>query len=528
MTKFSSSFYLIGLLFLFTQNCSSQPPTAVKKAAVQKFVIQKEVKNEKIEKEKPLNLPQIDREFRGVWIATVANINWPSKNNLSTAQQKAEAITLLDLIAANNFNAVIFQARPSSDALYKSNIEPWSFFLTGEVGKAPNPYYDPLEFWITEAHKRGMELHVWLNPFRAHHTTGGKISSESMTKKMPDEVVKLANGTYWMDPSNDKTQDHVSAIVKDLVKRYDVDGVHFDDYFYPYKSYNDGKDFPDSERYAKYLKEGGNLSVDDWRRNSVNVFVKRVYEEIKAEKPEVKFGLSPFGIWRPGHPKSIAGMDQYEELYADAKFWLNQGWIDYFTPQLYWKINQTAQSFPVLLGWWESENTKGRHLWPGINIDFGGGSDNIDETINQIMITRGIVPEGSGTVHWSIGPLLKYQNLSKALLNGPYKKQALVPATSWLDDTAPETPIVSTKITNNELQVSWTHPHLDDVFKWVLFFKYDQGWEYKILDRTQNLAEVSFHLLNNEKENPLTAVGVTAIDKTGNQSLFEEIKIKLK
>ena len=248
-------------------------------------------------------LPSVNREFRAAWIATVANINWPSKNSLSTQQQKDEAIKILDLLKDANFNAVIFQARPSSDAFYKSDIEPWSYFLTGTIGKAPVPYYDPLEFWITEAHKRGMELHVWLNPYRAHHTTGGPVTEASMVKKMPEQTVRLRNGMYWMDPSDEKVQDHTSKVIKDLVKRYDIDAVHIDDYFYPYREYNGGADFPDSRTWSAYQKSGGNLSKADWRRANVNRFIKRIHDEIKAEKSYVKFGISPFGIWKPGYPQ---------------------------------------------------------------------------------------------------------------------------------------------------------------------------------------------------------------------------------
>ena len=306
--------------------------------------------------------PKIQREFRAAWVASVANINWPSKPGLTTQQQQDEAIVLLDMLKKNNFNTVIFQVRPQADAFYKSDLEPWSYYLTGVQGQAPNPYYDPLEFWVNAAHERGLELHVWLNPYRAHHISGGPVSDFSVVKKYPELVVKLKQGYWWLDPSKIGTQDLSAAVVNDIVKRYDIDGVHFDDYFYPYAEYNGGADFPDSESYAAYQNKGGKLALGDWRRDHVNTFIKRIYKEIKKEKKHVKLGISPFGIWRPGYPESIRGMDQYDKLYADAKLWLNKGWIDYFMPQLYWQINNVPLSFPVLLGWWESENTKGRHL----------------------------------------------------------------------------------------------------------------------------------------------------------------------
>ena len=239
--------------------------------------------------------PKTEREFRAAWVATVANINWPSKPGMSVDSQKQEAIKLLELLRKNNFNAVIFQVRPQCDAFYASKLEPWSYYLTGVQGKAPDPFYDPLEFWVSEAHKRGLELHVWLNPYRAHHITGGPVSDSSVVKRYPNLVIKLESGYWWLDPANPGTQDHSIAVVTDIVSRYDIDGVHMDDYFYPYPSYNNNKDFPDDSSWTQYKKTGDTLSRSDWRRESVNTFIKRLYTSIKEMKPQVKFGLSPFG-----------------------------------------------------------------------------------------------------------------------------------------------------------------------------------------------------------------------------------------
>lgn len=468
----------------------------------------------------PVNI----EEFRAAWVATVANINWPSKPGLSTSDQQREALELLDYLEKHNFNAVILQVRPQADALYNSEIEPWSYYLSGKQGKAPEPYYDPLKFWTNAAHERGLELHVWLNPYRAHHTAGKEISEGSVIKTNPELVVELKNGMWWMDPAQKGTQDRSIEVVMDIVERYDIDGVHFDDYFYPYDSYNEGEDFPDDISWNAYQAAGGELSRGDWRRESVNVFIERLYKEIKAEKPEVKFGLSPFGIWRPGYPESVTGYDQYEKLYADAKLWLNKGWIDYYTPQLYWKINQYGQSFPELLGWWQRENSLQRHLWPGMSVDLGGDEKNIDETINQIMITRGMLPESKGAVHWSIGPLVKHKKLSEAIKDGPYRKKSLVPPSPWLDNEPPVNPQVVAKIENDRVNISWDHSNPEDVFRWVVYFKYENGnWDYKILNRdarTQNLQkEVG------DKKVKLDEIGVTAVDRTGNQSEFIEVEI---
>ena len=476
--------------------------------------------------------PKAMQEFRAAWIASVANINWPSKPGLSTSEQQKEAIVLLDLLKSLNFNAAILQIRPQADALYKSEIEPWSFFLTGTQGKAPDPYYDPLEFWVEAAHDRGMELHVWLNPYRAHHLTGGEESASSVVKANPELVVKLKDGQYWMDPSLKGVQNQSVAVVKDIVKRYDIDGVHFDDYFYPYDSYNGGADFPDDKSWAAYQQKGGKLSRGDWRRESVNTFIKRVYKVIKSEKKYVKFGLSPFGIWRPGYPESVEGFDQYDKLYADAKLWLNKGWIDYFTPQLYWKVNTITQSFPVLLNWWQSENTKGRHLWPGMSISLGGDDKNVDEVINQIMITRGMMPQSKGAVHWSIAGLVKHQLLREGLVKGPYKNEAIVPASKWLDDKKPLKPGVTTSQIGNMIRINWSHNQSSDVFRWVVHYKYGNKWYYRIMNRKDKTLDVLSDITvpdikdkNKLISVAINAVAVTAVDRTGNESDFMEYPI---
>lgn len=505
--------YLPGLCAIWLlQACSSSQPAATQQETAKP-----------VEAAKPA--AKADTEFRAAWVATVANINWPSKPGLSTQEQQREASELLDFLQAHHFNAVIFQVRPQTDALYDSKLEPWSYYLTGQQGKAPEPYYDPLAFWIEAAHDRGLELHVWLNPYRAHHVAGGEISEQSIVKTKPGLVVKLAQGYWWMDPARQGTQDHSAAVVMDLVKRYDLDGVHFDDYFYPYSSYNNEQDFPDDDSWAAYLKSGGTLSRGDWRRQSVNVFIERLYREIKAEKPHVKFGLSPFGVWRPGYPASIEGMDQYDKLYADARLWLNKGWVDYFTPQLYWPVNRIPQSFPVLLGWWAGENTQKRHLWPGINVGRDSSALNVRETMSQIMIARGMLPESQGVVHWSISSLTKNPNMARSLLSGPYRKEALVPASPWLDSTAPAAPSVSTTSQGDGLKVSWTHPDEKDVFRWIVYYQYDGRWEYKILNRNDRSLDLRLTTGSAQGPIPLSRIAVTAVDRVGNESAFQEITL---
>ena len=515
-----ASTILFLILSLFITSCAPKKPLAkttkkppvTTKSAPPKTVVQKP--------EAKLSLPEVDREFRAAWIATVANINWPTRNNLTTQQQKDEAIKILDLLQDANFNAVIFQARPSADAMYKSDLEPWSYFLTGAIGKAPTPFYDPLEFWIEESHKRGMELHVWLNPYRAHHTTGGPITNESMVKKMPEQIIKLRNGMYWMDPSDEKTQDHTSKIIKDLVKRYDIDAIHIDDYFYPYREYNGGKDFPDNRTWNDYQKRGGNLSRADFRRANVNKFIKRIHDEIKAEKSYVKFGISPFGIWKPGFPEGIKGTSQYDELYADAKLWLNQGWLDYFSPQLYWK-NDGPQSFTSLLKWWESENSEKRHLWPGLNtIGLRDVADRPSEIVSQINSTRAILKKGAGEIHYSVDGLSKSPAMLNAVKNA-YKTKALIPKSPWIKTSALEKPILFVENANNSVKAKWNTLDNQKVFQWILYTKYGETWETEILER--DMISQNLPLTKNGKK--LNTVAVKSVDRLGNESEYEAKKL---
>ena len=463
-----------------------------------------------------VQLPAVPREFRAAWVATVANINWPTRNNLSVEQQKKEAVYLLDLLKENNFNAVIFQVRPSADALYKSSYEPWSYFLTGETGRAPQPYYDPLEFWVEEAHKRGLELHVWLNPYRAHHSNGGTVTSESIVRKASDYIVRLKNGMYWFDPSDPRTQDHSAAVVKDIVTRYDIDGVHFDDYFYPYASYNGGADFPDYKTWSAYQRSGGTLTRADWRRENVNKFIQRIYNEIKAEKNFVKFGLSPFGIWKPGYPAGITGSSQYDELYADAKLWLNKGWVDYFTPQLYWPIQPQRQSFPALLKWWESENTHHRHLWPGLNTVGINVADKSSEIINQVRLTREILPNSTGAVHWSIAGLTNNPDLLKKLREGLYASKALVPKSPWLKANVLLKPSLLLTDQQHYVFAKWLHKQPDQVFHWILYMRYGQEWRVEIMDSSVSSREI----VRDRNGKKLNAVAVQAVDRLGNESVY--------
>ena len=460
-------------------------------------------------------IPGPRREFRAAWVATVANIDWPSKPGLDTAQQRLEARAILDRLVALRMNAVILQVRPQADAMYPSRLEPWSYYLTGQQGKAPTPAYDPLEFWIDEAHARGLALHAWFNPYRANHPANkGALSERSIVKTNPELVVELgSNGYYWMVPSMQAVQDHSIAVVMDVVRRYDIDGVHFDDYFYPYPSYNDNRDFPDDTSWARYRQAGGQLSRSDWRRAAVDTFVERLHHEIKQSKPHVAFGISPFGIWRPGHPPSIRGLDQYEVLYADARRWLNEGWVDYFMPQLYWPIAQIPQSFPVLLGWWARENSKQRHLWPGTTLSRMRDASGATEIVNQIMITRGMFAERPGLCMFSMKRLMNDEHaLGERLRKGPYERRALLPASPWMDADAPDPPRVRVALSGGEHTITWTPARGEPAFVWVVYWEVNQVWQHAIVPGRRRSFAIP------KAARGATRIAVSSVDRMGNES----------
>jgi len=393
-----------------------------------------------------LKPPEPRREFRAAWIATVHNIDWPSTYTLSPSQQRAEMVSLLDLAAASGLNAVVLQVRTECDALYKSSIEPWSFFLTGKMGTGPSDGYDPLEFAIQEAHRRGIELHAWFNPFRASATERSSKSSKHISRTHPSLMLK-AGSMKWGDPSSDFVRNRAISVMVDVTKRYDVDGVHIDDYFYPYPKTVNGKvydQFDDASAYRSYQSKGGKLDIRDWRRSHINSFVSSMYASVKKTKSWVDVGISPFGIWRPGYPSSVkAGLDAYDHIFADSRLWLQKGWLDYFSPQLYWRISPSDQSFTALNEWWAQQNTQGRNLWPGIASSRIMSSEDrgrpASETINQIGVTRKYAASpGPGHIHWSIKALKEDSGGLRAKLKSVYSENAIPPASPWLGNSRPD------------------------------------------------------------------------------------------
>jgi len=469
--------------------------------------------------EDQLLIPRTDREFRAVWVATVANIDWPSKPGLSTQQQKAELRAILDRAEFLKMNAVIFQVRPAADALYDSKYEPWSEFLTGKMGKAPDPYYDPLKFAVREAHKRGLELHAWFNPYRAWHPAEDSAIAPSHVSVKHPEFVRQYGDYLWLDPGAKGAQDYTYKVIMDVVKRYDIDGVHFDDYFYPYKAYaKDGNtEFPDSLEWVKAVQNGDSLSRADWRRSNVDSLVHRVYEGVKAEKPWVKFGISPFGIWRPDHPKGVDAFDAYDELYADSRKWLRKGWVDYFTPQLYYHSDNTNYGYPIMLDWWEKQNIKNRHLWPG-NFTSRVLTKNrhwkTGEIIKQIHITRDL-PEEPGNVHFSMQALMKNpEKLDDQLLTQVYQQPAIVPASPWLGNDSPNKPFLKMQNIAGNAVLTMMPGGGEKVRLWVIKSRFGKHqWQTEIVPGWKQ----SHVIKRNGSSDQLEWIVVTGVDRLGNE-----------
>lgn len=373
--------------------------------------------------------PPPPREWRAAWVATVANIDWPSKPGLPAAQQQAEIRTLCDTAARVGLHALILQVRTSADALYESRLEPWSEYLTGTQGRHPG--YDPLATWLAEARLRGLELHAWFNPYRARHSTAKSAAADSHLSRSQPGWVKRYGDQLWMDPGEPQAAEHTLAVVRDLLTRYAVDGVHIDDYFYPYPVQDAAKndvDFPDDASWQRYLGGGGSLARADWRRYNVNTLVQRLYALAHEVRPGTRVGVSPFGLPKPAmRPAGIGGFSQYDKLYADVELWLREGWLDYLAPQLYWPRAQTAQAFEPLLQAWRALNPLGRPIHPGLftsRIDATPQSWQPDEILGQIDSIRRLSP-GSGHIHFSMAALAQNRRgIADALRTGPYAAAA--------------------------------------------------------------------------------------------------------
>jgi uncharacterized lipoprotein YddW (UPF0748 family) len=457
--------------------------------------------------------PSPAREFRAVWIATVDNIDFPSRKGLPPEKQKEELISSLDLAKKLRLNAVIFQVRPMADALYRSRLEPWSEFLTGEMGKPQE--FDPLQFVIAEAHKRGILVHVWFNPYRAYHPAARTMSDDHVARRKPTAVRQY--GRYmWLDPTSAEAQRHSLDVIEDVVRRYDVDGVHFDDYFYPYAEKDAAGneiEFPDDQNWAGYQKTGGKLNRDDWRRSHVNAFIESVGRSIKRIKPDVVYGISPFGIWQPVPEKGIAGFNAYAELYADARKWLQDGTVDYLAPQFYWETSRKGLSFPVLLEWWKAQNTKGRFIWPGVAAYRIGSTPTFTsgEIASQIEGTR-LSPETKGAIYFSFKSLRNDMGgIQKALSEQVYTRDAIIPEFWWIMASRPSAPKVFIKRSRDYVRASWKETGKRKAFWFVVYAKDKDGWSSSVLPASEPTISLS-------ADRNIEKIVVTSVDRLGRES----------
>lgn len=361
------------------------------------------------------------KELRGVWVASIINIDWPSKKGLSVSEQKREFISVLENVKKWNMNAVFVQIKPVGDAFYPSKYAPWSEYLTGVQGE--NPGYDPLKFMIEEAHKRNIEFHAWFNPYRL--TMGGgreKLSRDNIGNKRPEWTV-MYGGKLYLNPGIPEVNDYVVDSIVEVVKKYDVDGVHMDDYFYPYKV--KGQEYPDSQQYRKY---GGKFSnIGDWRRNNINKLIEKLHNSIKKENKNVSFGISPFGVWRNASTDPVrgsqtqAGVQNYDDLYADILYWMDKHWIDYVAPQIYWVRGFKVADYSTLINWWSKYAGKtNTDLYIGHAAYKVNDWSNPNELVEQVKLNRKY-PEIKGSIFFSYKSLVPNpKNVTNNLLNGPY------------------------------------------------------------------------------------------------------------
>jgi len=483
------------------------------------------------------------REFRGVWIATVQNIDWPSKPvaGATSDQQKQELIQILDEHQKTGINAIMLQIRPSADAFYGRGREEWSMFLTGKQGQAPEPFYDPLDFAIEESHKRGMELHAWFNPYRATNDLDDSHTSATHITRTHPEWFFTYDGKKYFNPGLPEVRAYIIQVILDVVRNYDIDGVHFDDYFYPYP----GKEpLPDSAIYQRYGAQFAN--IDDWRRNNVDTLIHTLSDSIHAAKSYVKFGISPFGIWRNKAQDSRGsesnGLSGYSALFADARKWAQQGWVDYVNPQVYFPFNYPAAPYEKLLDWW-SANAFGKHLYIGQAVyrameDREGWRDK-QQLPNQMRYLRQN-PSVQGSVFFSSKSLTNnLAGFRDSLQHDFYRYAALPPVMTWLDSVPLPAPqnLREKKFlffkSNRKTRLEWDSSEGSDssqVYGYVIYrFK---GNEPLALGNPANIIKISFDPTLTSFTDEGMAPGhtyrylVTAIDRLKNESTTANAIVK--
>jgi len=485
----------------------------------------------------PISTPP-KRELRGVWVATVVNIDWPSKPGLSTDQQKQELLRLLDAHQRAGMNAIFLQVRPSADALYAKGIEPWSRFLNGSQGQAPSPFYDPLDFAIQEAHSRGMELHAWFNPYRASFDLDqSHISPQHITKLHP-EWFFIYSGKKLFNPGLPEVQQYITKVIMSVVRNYDIDGIHFDDYFYPYPA--KGQHIADYQAFIKYGT--GFRNIDDWRRNNVNTLIHNLSDSIHHAKRYLKFGISPFGIWqnKNQHPNGseTSGLSAYSALYADAVTWLKNGWIDYINPQLYFPFHNRAAGFEKLSVWWNA-NAYGKHVYAGQAAyraaENSTGWSERSQLPNQIRYIRNL-QNIKGSVYFSSKSIVNnLGGFRDSLQYNFYRFRALPPNMPWIDSIPPRPPmeLVYHVLNTGGISLNWKRPDVaidgEGAYGYVIY-RFNEGEEVD-LTNAQNILDIIYDAtrtfytdLSVRKGIQYTYV-VTAIDRIKNESVPSNLQI---
>lgn len=475
-------------------------------------------------------------EFRAFWIVTLDNKDFPSQPGLSSQAQKNELTEILDFHQKRGMNAAIFQVRPAGDAFYASKYEPWSQWLTGRQGQAPSPYYDPLKFIIEEGHKRNMEIHAWFNPYRAVFSLDkSDMTAYQAMRKNPEWFLEYDNKLHF-NPGIPEVRNYIANVVMDVVRRYDIDGIQFDDYFYPYRKGN--KDFPDEETFVKY--QGNFAHKSDWRRNNVDILIKMIHDSLRAVKPYVKFGISPMGVWRNKSEDSrgsntSVGQTAYDYLGADVIKWLEEGWIDYIAPQLYWSIGHKRADYATLSNWW-AENHFGRHLYIGqafYKIDDDEGDKNwrkISELPNQIRINRSL-KNVMGSIYFRAKSLMNNNNaLSDTLYKSFYRYPALIPPMTWKDATPPP-PIQNLRADKSPKRfiLQWENGQYEnpsDSTAYYVIYRF-KDTEKIDLNKVENIVAIQKDRIFYEKKPKATALSytyvVTAVDRLHNES--EAVKV---
>lgn len=472
------------------------------------------------------------REFRGAWIQCVNG----QFQGMSTDKMKATLVGQLDNLKEAGINAIIFQVRAECDALYASSYEPWSRFLTGVQGKAPQPYWDPLQFMVEECHKRGMELHAWINPYRAQTKGTTALSPMHPYNKHPELFVRYA-GQLYFDPGYPESRRYICKIVRDIVNRYDIDAIHMDDYFYPYP--NPGEKFNDDLSYAAYGR--GFTDRGDWRRDNVNVLIKEIHETVRACKPWVKFGVSPFGIYRnkksSPNGSDTNGLQNYDDLYADILLWVNNGWVDYNIPQVYWEIGHPAADYDTLVRWW-ARNSSARPLYIGQDVVRAvSKADPKNPNQSQIPAKYNLqrsLPTIQGSCQWYAAAVVENRGHYRDMLVNVYHKYpALLPVSPFMDDKAPgKVKKLKPVWTSDGYILFWTAPKakdvMDEAVQYVVY-RFDNGEKVNLDDPSHiiSITRDTFYKLPYEDGKTKYRYVVTALDRLHNESKAVKKKIKL-